>query len=764
MGEVWRAGDQKLGREVAIKTLPEEFAKDEERLARFEREAKLLASLNHPNIVAIYGLEEDGGTRFLVLELVEGDTLADRLKQGAIPVEESLKFALQIAEALEAAHEKGVIHRDLKPDNIKITAEDSVKVLDFGLAKALTGEIADAQLTNSPTLSVAATGQGVILGTAAYMSPEQAKGHAVDRRTDVFAFASVLYECLTGRKAFGEETFTETLAAIIHKEPDWTLLPSDAPSNVRRVLERCLQKDRKQRMRDIGDVALELRDYGSEEPIESVAAASTPVRWAILVPFVLLLALGSYFVGTRTSISNGPNAETRWVGEMLGGAAVARAPVVSPTDNRVAFAGWPAQLPQVWVMKPGVTGGARQLTRDTSRGGVGNLAWSRDGSRIFYSHYGTRARTIWSVSAVGEPDPKVELENANNPRPLANGDLLAVRPNEDRVPQLIRYRPGSREPESLPVLLGPTGLLEHAIRVVPGGDEAVVVGRPQDSNADALHLWVVDMDTYEMRSIAPGLPLGPLSWTFPLAVSEDEVYFVRRQGDLYEIVAVPLDGTPGLRSVLAVTGRPLFIDIDRDGNLYLDQIDQPTEILRIDTESGEMGHVPLSSGTFESVLPLPDDRFLLASDRGGRNRLMVLAPGGSPVQFLNIDEEARRPLTLVGDDSVAFVIGDREMPQLAIATVDGRLQRRIPIEGTQVAGLSASPDGAVLYYVFDGTIYSVPASGGPSEPVYQGDQVAVDPSTGDLVVMLGEEEVRSIRVAPGGEGKARSRSKAVSGG
>ena len=187
MGEVWRARDSKLGREVAIKTLPEEFAKDEERLARFEREAKLLASLNHPNIAAIYGLEEDNDTRFLVLELVEGDTLAERLKRGAIPVEESLKLALQIAEALEAAHEKGVIHRDLKPANIKVTPDDKIKVLDFGLAKAFAGDGTDASVSQSPTLSMAATQQGVILGTAAYMSPEQARGQEVDKRADVWA-------------------------------------------------------------------------------------------------------------------------------------------------------------------------------------------------------------------------------------------------------------------------------------------------------------------------------------------------------------------------------------------------------------------------------------------------------------------------------------------------------------------------------------------------------------------------------------------------
>ena len=196
MGEVYRAKDLKLGRDVAIKVLPEEFARDADRVARFQREAKLLASLNHPNIAAIYGLEESGGMQFLVLELVEGDTLADQLKRGAIPVEESLKLALQIAEALEAAHEKGVIHRDLKPANIKVTPEGKVKVLDFGLAKAFAEDKQEATLTCSPTLSELATQKGVILGTAAYMSPEQAKGRTVDKRTDVWAFGVVLYEML----------------------------------------------------------------------------------------------------------------------------------------------------------------------------------------------------------------------------------------------------------------------------------------------------------------------------------------------------------------------------------------------------------------------------------------------------------------------------------------------------------------------------------------------------------------------------------------
>ena len=202
MGVVYQAKDQKLGRDVAIKVMPEEFAQDADRVARFQREAKLLASLNHPNIAAIHGLEEVDGTNFVVMELVEGQTLDDRIKSGAILVEEALKLALQIAEALEAAHEKGVIHRDLKPANIKVTPEGKVKVLDFGLAKAFAGEQADMNLSNSPTLSQAATMQGVILGTAAYMSPEQARGKTVDKRTDIWAFGCVLYEMLTGQAAF----------------------------------------------------------------------------------------------------------------------------------------------------------------------------------------------------------------------------------------------------------------------------------------------------------------------------------------------------------------------------------------------------------------------------------------------------------------------------------------------------------------------------------------------------------------------------------
>ncbi len=259
MGEVFQAKDQVLGREVAIKVLPEEFAKDADRVARFQREAKVLASLNHPNIAAIHGLEQSEGKNFLVLELVEGQTLADRIKAGPIPVEESLKLALQIAEALEAAHEKGVIHRDLKPANIKVTPDGRVKVLDFGLAKAYAGDREEINLSNSPTLSDAATQQGVILGTAAYMSPEQARGKAVDKRADIWAFGCVLYEMLTGRAAFSGRDVTDILAAVIRSEPEWGNLPANLHGRLREVLERCLKKDAKDRYRDIFDVMVDIQ-------------------------------------------------------------------------------------------------------------------------------------------------------------------------------------------------------------------------------------------------------------------------------------------------------------------------------------------------------------------------------------------------------------------------------------------------------------------------------------------------------------------------
>src|SRR6516225_6035666 len=277
MGEVYRAKDTKLGRDVALKVLPDSLAHDPERLARFEREAHLLAALNHPNIAHVYGIEDTTGVRALVMELVEGATLADRISQGPIPLDEALPIAKQIAEALEAAHEQGIIHRDLKPANIKVRADGTVKVLDFGLAKAFDPSASTgAGATMSPTLSLHATQAGIILGTAAYMAPEQARGKTVDRRADIWAFGCVLFEMLTGRRAFDGDDISTTLASVLKTEPDWQLLPRSTPAGVRRLLVRCLKKEPKDRLQAIGDARVELADLLSGHSEDAALLTMTP--------------------------------------------------------------------------------------------------------------------------------------------------------------------------------------------------------------------------------------------------------------------------------------------------------------------------------------------------------------------------------------------------------------------------------------------------------------------------------------------------------
>jgi len=324
MGEVYRARDSRLGRDVALKVLPSAFAHDAERMARFRREAQVLASLNHPNIAAIYGLEESGDQHALVMELVEGPTLAERLgakgagfvasqgppKRAPLPIDDSLHIARQMAEGLEYAHEKGTVHRDLKPANVKLTPEGGAKILDFGLAKAFNLQDSASHLdpSNSPTISGAATQAGVILGTAAYMSPEQAKGKPVDRRADIWAFGCLLYEMLTGRPAFDGETTTELLAAVIRGEPDWDALPATTPPKVRELLRRCLVKDPKQRLQAIGEARIAVEetltgDVGAglvpalgrpQEPLPR--PRSRPLVWGIAVGLALALGLPALLV------------------------------------------------------------------------------------------------------------------------------------------------------------------------------------------------------------------------------------------------------------------------------------------------------------------------------------------------------------------------------------------------------------------------------------------------------------------------------------
>jgi len=348
MGEVYRAHDSRLNRDVALKVLPEAFARDSERMARFEREAKVLASLNHPNIAAIYGLEESGLIRALVMELVEGPTLAERIRGGPVPVDETLPIARQVADAVEYAHDHNVIHRDLKPANIKVTAEGMVKVLDFGLAKALADDPTDGDMSNSPTLSMAATRQGVILGTAAYMSPEQAKGKTADRRADVWAFGVVLYEMLVGKQLYSGETIPETLASVMKEVPALEKLPSNTPPAIRNLLSRCLEKTVRRRVQHIGEVRIALEDVlsgaapGAAEP----AAPSAPARagrerlvWAAAVA-LFVLTTAAFAIGFILRAPK-PSQQTRLNAEIGADASLntanGAAAIVSPDGARLAF-------------------------------------------------------------------------------------------------------------------------------------------------------------------------------------------------------------------------------------------------------------------------------------------------------------------------------------------------------------------------------------------------------------------------------------------
>jgi eukaryotic-like serine/threonine-protein kinase len=281
MGDVYQATDSRLGRSVAVKFLPEAFARDADRVARFEREARVLASLNHPNIAAIYGLEDANDKKFLVMELVPGETLAERIARGAIPMDESVAIAKQIAEALEAAHEKAIIHRDLKPANIKITADGKVKVLDFGLAKAYEQDVANSSLSNSPTMAtMAATNAGVIFGTAGYMSPEQAAGKPVDRRTDVWSFGVVLWEMLTGKRLFEAETISHTLADVLRLPIAFDKLPAEWPRSIRNLLRRCLDRNVQNRLRDIGEARIFLENLANPSHEDELEDTATPVGLA----------------------------------------------------------------------------------------------------------------------------------------------------------------------------------------------------------------------------------------------------------------------------------------------------------------------------------------------------------------------------------------------------------------------------------------------------------------------------------------------------
>ena len=777
MGEVYRARDTRLGRNVALKVLPDSVSNSAESALRFKHEARTLASLNHPNIAAIYGFEESNGIHALVMELVEGATLADRIVAArsarpsagnlhpGLQTEEYLDFAKQIAVALEYAHEHGIIHRDLKPANIKITPDGTVKVLDFGLAKVLTNQDSTfaSDPANSPTLTAMATQPGIILGTAAYMSPEQAKGKQVDRRTDIWAFGCVLFEMLSGKKCFEGETISDVLAAIIRAQPDWTLLPATTPPAILRLIHRCLVKDPKHRLRDIGDarIAIEETLSGSpaDEPSAPPATTTTPRRrtalWLLIAALAVIIGVpaGWWMKGRQIP------AARNWSAQMLGGPSVAMGPRISPDGHTLAFQAMVDGVTQVAVMDID-SGDWTVLTKNRTRGYITELNWSPDGSEIYFDREYSVPRGIYAVSRFGGKE-RLVLDNAMGPEILPDGSLIVVRVNQDESFQLYRFWPDSGRTQPLDAFFTHRDLCPP-VRVFRDGKDLAFFGETQEQQKSysALYLYILNLASGKVRRLAPNLHLQyPTSIPFfPIAISHDDrsVLVDLKAGDLNRIISIPRNGKGNVRTLLTLTLPPFFMDVDNNGNLYVDQGDRPIEILRF-SQSGGIPQVLASSESPSvgepSMIQLSDGRVVVGSMVAGRSRLLAASPSGEATPFILTKEETSQPTCRVGQNEIAFILGSADRKILALASIaDGRILKRLPeVPGNQVSDLAASPDGKTIYYVADRTVWAVPAAGGPPSRLAPADSIAADPNGKYLIVQRdGEQAVQLMKVAVSG--------------
>ena len=727
MGQVWQATDTQLGRQVALKILPDAFAADPDRLARFQREAQILASLNHPNIAAIHGIEEDEveGRRALVLELVEGPTLADRIAKGPIPLDEALPIARQIAEALEAAHEAGVIHRDLKPANIKVREDGTVKVLDFGLAKAF-GQGAGSAPSESPTVTAAAaTRAGVILGTAAYMSPEQARGKPVDKRTDIWAFGCVLYEALAGRLAFGGVTLTDTLAAIIQREPAWDALPPLTPIRVRNLLRRCLHKRATQRLRDVGDARIELEEAGHRD----VADVSPPVpgadralrRWrSIAVAAVATLLVVVVVALSRVAGPYPAPASTAIVTQLTNYGQHEAAGALSPDGRSVAFVSDHAGAPDVWLRQ--VSGG--ELARLTDDAEVeSNLMFAPDGETIYFE----RAGAIWRMGRLPGQVRRVVL-GGRRPSPSPDGRRLAYYVRDDGG---LSLTVGTLEGDATRTLAedidagGPSvpawspdgrflaftrsGLFAPSNLVlvdVETGATRQITDFTTSSDGIRAHVWLPDNRHLVVSYVVGGISqfasdLGVLdvedgsiarltlsvarSFT-SLSVSADGSRLIAASREIArEVWKVPFGDDPAANGRAATrlmdsVVDPMWTSVTRDGktllyntattgsrNLWMIPLDRSAAALQVTTMSG--GSVMHSSFS-------PD---------GSRVAFVSSAreTGSSDVWVQNIDGSGRRQLT-DDEDADSWPVWSPDARMIVFTTISptrGRRTRRVPVDG-----------------------------------------------------------------------------------
>ncbi len=680
MGEVYRARDTSLDRDVAIKVLPTEFASDPERLARFEREAKVLASLNHPNIAHIHGLEKSGDSPALILELVEGPTLADRIGQGAIPLDEALPIAKQIAEALEAAHEQGIIHRDLKPANIKVTPDGVVKVLDFGLAKALEPERSDEDIANSPTMSMtaAATKMGMIMGTAAYMSPEQARGKVVDTRTDIWAFGVVLYEMLTGQQAFGGTDISETLASVLKTDLDLDGLPVETPPALRTLIRRCLERDVRKRLPHVGVARLEIEDGLNppnvpDSPDLSDRAGRGGRRIAMFVGGGVLagVLLASAVSGIRTRPS--PDAAADPIRFSLAapaqsvlrrGSQVGRNLRVSPDGRRLGFIGYSDVGRRIWVRSLGSliaepvpgTEGARDLQWapdgasiafvdgggvlrivDTSGGGARTVAedavqvgaWSHDGVILYEGLNGPIYRVAddgGEPALVTELDPeRVELEHTPELF-LSDGRRFLFRALS-RDPTQHALFLGSLDSSSRTIVLDVFSSVEYVDGYLVFQREGALMAQPFDEDAGRVDGQAV--------AVLDGVDYGPVAGAGAFSVSRNGVLAYRagsgagagvltwfgRDGEQLDAIG-NFVGHFLERPSLSTDGGRLVVS-HREG------AGTPADLWLVDLDRGVPSRFTFDPAADAAPVFSPDGaRVVFGSTRGGGSNLYERASGG----------------------------------------------------------------------------------------------------------------------------------------
>ena len=714
MGEVYRARDTRLGREVAVKVLPESFAGGADALRRFEQEARAIGVLNHPNILAIYdvGMREDAP--YLVTELLDGATLREEMP---VARRKALDYARQVAAGMAAAHGKGITHRDLKPENLFVTRDGRVKILDFGLAKV----DAVGKDENTRTLE---TAPGVVLGTAGYMSPEQVRGKPADQRSDIFSFGAILYELLSGKRAFQGDSAVETMSAILKEDP-----PPLEDLALDRVTRRCLEKAPEQRFQSASDLAFNLEALSgaiSGTMHSTVTAAVEKPRskgiWYAAAALVLGLVAGSAFGiwwhARRDARTPG------WMGEQLTGSGIAYGPRISPDGRTLAFIAIEGVQSQVAVMHPG-SANWTILTHERGRGEIGNMCWSRDGTKIYFA----RRSGLYSVPALGG-DERLIVDQGQAPEQLPDGSLLVSRANAAGRAQLHRFWPDSGRLEALDAEVVP-----H-IRAFKDGREAVFVGRPLSVSNAPYELRVLDLATGKSRILAPDAKFGTAA--VAIGPGGDSVLAVLHAGDLFQVVEIARDGKSPPRTLVTLTMPIWFLDASDDGNIYLDQVYRPFEVLRFPATGGIPEPV-VETSQGSSPIPLPDGRIVYAAAVASRGTVMVTRPGKNAVPLIDTEEETGGPLALAGKDYIALKIGKpgggyKNKIVALVSVTDGRVVQRLEsTRGIAMGAMAASPDGKTIYYSSDATVWAVSVDGGEPRKIGLGENLAAHPNGKEIV-------------------------------